>query len=81
MVPADLAEAEAVKALVAGCQAIVDFGGVSTEQPSAPILQARAVVVLGVVVLGVVVSGSQGAQILALKARYLSFKPPDPINP
>jgi hypothetical protein len=52
-----------------------------SSQTSAPILLAHAVFVLGEVVLGVVVPGSQGAQSLALKARYLSFKPPDPINP
>jgi uronate dehydrogenase len=43
VVQADLADAEAVKALVAGCQAIVHFGGVSTEQPWAPILQANII--------------------------------------
>ncbi len=43
VVQADLADAEAVKALVAGCQAIVHFGGVSTEQPWGPILQANII--------------------------------------
>jgi uronate dehydrogenase len=43
VVQADLADAEAVKSLVAGCQAIVHFGGVSTEQPWAPILQANII--------------------------------------
>ena len=43
VVQADLADAQAVKALVAGCQAIVHFGGVSTEQPWAPILQANII--------------------------------------
>lgn len=41
VVHADLADAAAVNALVAGCQAIVHFGGVSTEQPWAPILQSN----------------------------------------
>ncbi|MBD8050524.1 NAD-dependent epimerase/dehydratase family protein [Limnohabitans radicicola] len=41
VVQADLADAAAVNALVAGCQAIVHFGGVSTEQPWAPILQSN----------------------------------------
>ena len=40
---ANLADAEAVSALVAGCQAIIHFGGVSTEQPWAPILQANII--------------------------------------
>ena len=43
VVQADLADADAVKALVAGCQAIVHFGGISTEQPWAPILQANII--------------------------------------
>ena len=43
VVQADLADAEAVKSLVAGCQAIVHFGGVSTEQPWGPILQANII--------------------------------------
>ena len=43
VVQADLADAAAVSQLVAGCQAIVHFGGVSTEQPWAPILQANII--------------------------------------
>ena len=43
VVQADLADADAVKALVAGCQAIVHFGGISTEQPWASILQANII--------------------------------------
>src|SRR5574343_247278 len=43
VVTADLADAAAVNQLVAGCQAIVHFGGVSTEQPWAPILQANII--------------------------------------
>ena len=43
VVPADLSDFEAVKALVAGCEAIVHFGGVSTEQAWAPILQANII--------------------------------------
>lgn len=43
VVQADLADAQAVQALVAGCQAIVHFGGVSTEQPWGPILQANII--------------------------------------
>ena len=43
VVQADLADAAAVNAMVAGCQAIVHFGGVSTEQPWAPILQANII--------------------------------------
>jgi uronate dehydrogenase len=43
VVQADLADAEAVKALVAGCQAIVHFGGISTEQAWGPILQANII--------------------------------------
>ena len=43
VVTADLSDAAAVNQLVAGCQAIVHFGGVSTEQPWAPILQANIV--------------------------------------
>lgn len=43
VVQADLADAAAVQGMVAGCQAIVHFGGVSTEQPWAPILQANIV--------------------------------------
>jgi uronate dehydrogenase len=41
LVQADLADAAAVSALVEGCQAIVHFGGVSTEQPWGAILQAN----------------------------------------
>src|SRR5574343_2029852 len=43
VVQADLADAGAVQSLVAGCQAIVHFGGVSTEQPWGPILQANII--------------------------------------
>ncbi|MFM8574786.1 MAG: NAD-dependent epimerase/dehydratase family protein, partial [Limnohabitans sp.] len=43
VVQADLADAAAVSQLVAGCQAIVHFGGVSTEQPWGPILQANII--------------------------------------
>lgn len=43
VVQADLADASAVHALVAGCQAIVHFGGVSTEQPWGAILQANII--------------------------------------
>ena len=43
VVQADLADAQAVHAMVAGCQAIVHFGGVSTEQPWGPILQANII--------------------------------------
>ena len=43
VVQADLADAEAVKALVAGCHAIVHFGGISTEQAWGPILQANII--------------------------------------
>ncbi len=42
---ADLADAAAVDAVVAGCQAIVHMGGMSLEGPFAPILQAN---ILGV---------------------------------
>jgi uronate dehydrogenase len=42
-VQADLADAQAVHDMVRGCQAIVHFGGVSTEQPWQPILQANIV--------------------------------------
>lgn len=41
VVQADLADAQAVHQIVRGCQAIVHFGGVSTEQPWQPILQAN----------------------------------------
>ncbi len=43
LVQADLADAQAVHDMVRGCQAIVHFGGVSTEQPWQPILQANIV--------------------------------------
>ncbi len=43
VVSADLADAQAVSDLVRGCQAIVHFGGVSTEQAWAPILQANII--------------------------------------
>ena len=41
VVQADLADAHAVDRMVAGCQAIVHFGGVSVEAPWTPILQAN----------------------------------------
>jgi uronate dehydrogenase len=40
---ADLADAQAVRQMVAGCGAIVHFGGVSVEAPWEPILQANIV--------------------------------------
>ncbi len=43
VVQADLADAQAVQALVAGCQAIVHFGGVSAEQPWNLILNANII--------------------------------------
>ena len=43
VIQADLSDADAVQSLVAGCQAIVHFGGVSTEQPWGPILQANII--------------------------------------
>ena len=43
VVVADLADASAVDAMVAGVNAIVHLGGVSTEQPWQPILQANIV--------------------------------------
>jgi uronate dehydrogenase len=43
VVHADLADAQAVQNLVSGCQAIVHFGGVSTEQAWTPILQANII--------------------------------------
>ena len=43
LVQADLADAQAVHDMVRGCQAIVHFGGVSTEQPWASILQANII--------------------------------------
>jgi uronate dehydrogenase len=45
LVLADLADATAVSAMVQGVDAIVHMGGVSTEGPFAPILQAN---ILGV---------------------------------
>ena len=41
IVLADLARADEVEAAVQGCQAIVHFGGISTEGPFEPILQAN----------------------------------------
>jgi uronate dehydrogenase len=38
---ADLARADEVEAAVQGCQAVVHFGGISTEGPFEPILQAN----------------------------------------
>jgi uronate dehydrogenase len=43
VVQADLADMQAVDRLVRGCQAIVHFGGVSTEQPWQPILQSNII--------------------------------------
>jgi uronate dehydrogenase len=43
LVPAQLEDAGAVLALLAGVDAVVHLGGVSTEQPWAPILQANIV--------------------------------------
>lgn len=43
LAPADLADAAAVDAMVAGCEAIVHLGGVSVEGPFEPILQANIV--------------------------------------
>ena len=45
IVPAELADADAVERAVAGCQAIVHMGGVPVEGPFDPILQAN---ILGV---------------------------------
>lgn len=42
-VQADLFDAQAVTKMVAGCQAIVHFGGVSVEAPWEPILQANII--------------------------------------
>ncbi len=42
-VQCDLSYAQAVNDMVAGCDAILHFGGVSTEQPWEPILQANIV--------------------------------------
>ena len=41
VVLADLAQAHEVEAAVQGCQAVVHFGGISTEGPFEPILQAN----------------------------------------
>ena len=43
VVQADLSDAQAVDLLVQGCQAIVHFGGVSTEQPWSAILPAKSI--------------------------------------
>ena len=43
VVLADLSDMAAVQAMVADCQAIVHFGGISVEQPWAPILQANII--------------------------------------
>lgn len=43
VVQADLADAQAVSQMVAGCQAIVHLGGVSVEAPWEPILQANII--------------------------------------
>jgi uronate dehydrogenase len=43
VVQADLSDAQAVNRLVQGCQAIVHFGGVSTEQPWSAILPANII--------------------------------------
>ena len=43
VVQADLSDMSAVQAMVAGCQAIVHFGGISVEQPWSPILQANII--------------------------------------
>ncbi len=43
LVPARLEDADAVLALLAGVDAVVHLGGVSTEQPWAPILQANII--------------------------------------
>ncbi|MEY2688593.1 MAG: hypothetical protein RL375_2791 [Pseudomonadota bacterium] len=43
LVPAQLGDAAAVTALLAGVDAVVHLGGVSTEQPWAPILEANIV--------------------------------------
>lgn len=40
---ADLSDMTAVQSMVEGCQAIVHFGGISVEQPWAPILQANII--------------------------------------
>jgi uronate dehydrogenase len=43
VVQADLSDADAVMKLVQGCQAIVHFGGISTEKDWAPILQSNII--------------------------------------
>jgi len=43
LVQADLSDMDAVQQMVAGCQAIVHFGGISVEQPWGPILQANII--------------------------------------
>ena len=43
VVVADLADAAAVHALLDGVDAVIHLGGVSTEQPQAPILEANIV--------------------------------------
>jgi len=43
VVQADLSDMAQVQAMVAGCQAIVHFGGISVEQPWASILQANII--------------------------------------
>jgi len=43
VVQADLSDMTQVQAMVAGCQAIVHFGGISVEQPWASILQANII--------------------------------------
>jgi uronate dehydrogenase len=43
IVQADLADSQAVHAMVKDCQAIVHFGGVSVEAPWTPILQANII--------------------------------------
>jgi len=43
VVQADLFDMASVHAMVADCQAIVHFGGISVEQPWAPILQANII--------------------------------------
>jgi uronate dehydrogenase len=43
VVQADLADMAAVQHMVAGCQAIVHFGGISVEQPWGPIVQANII--------------------------------------
>lgn len=43
LVPCDLSDAEAVSALIEGCDAIVHLGGVSVEKPWSSLLQANIV--------------------------------------